>query len=496
MSERAWYRSLYWRIAIGFVACLAIALVAQAVFFVWIIVRGERNVPARALTVFATVVANDIAGEIEGQREAEIERHLVDRYGSLPRPIWVITKDRRVVSGNWGPPPPGLIRRAGERMARGAAAGLDPIESFRARRAAAFAPVIVRGQTVGMVIVLAGRPPNVVARQFGPLLLLIALGLVVGAGAVASALIFRPASRRLEALADTARRLGAGDVTARAPETGGDEITRVARAFNQMAIDLVQRAEALQTSDRLRRQLLADVSHELMTPLTAIRGYLETLDMPSIALDADARSRYVGIVREETSRLERIIGDLLELARLEAGGGSFSREDVAVGQLFARVLARHEHPAREQGVALETEGDQSILVQGDPLRLEQALQNLAANALRHTPSGGRVRLSVERRDEPDTARGGPESLGEVILSVRDTGSGIQPDHLPHVFDRFYKADASRAESTGTGSGLGLSIVKTIVERHGGRITVRSEPNVETVFEIVLPDADPRSFSAG
>jgi signal transduction histidine kinase len=310
------------------------------------------------------------------------------------------------------------------------------------------------------------------------MLLLIALGLVIGVGALASVLIFRPASRRLQELADTARRLGGGDVTARAPETGGDEIAGVARAFNQMAADLVQRAEALQTSDRVRRQLLADVSHELMTPLTAIRGYIETLDMPSIGLDDAARRRYLGIVREESLRLERIIGDLLDLARLEAGGGTFALEDAPIGRIVARVLARHEHAAREGGVTLETRGDQSVLVRGDRLRLEQALQNLAANALRHTPPGGRVVLDVTRRGEA------------VVLSVQDNGAGIRPEHLPHVFDRFYKADASRAEETGAGSGLGLSIVKAIVERHGGRITVRSTPGVETVFEIVLPDAAP------
>ena len=118
-------------------------------------------------------------------------------------------------------------------------------------------------------------------------------------------------------------------------------------------------------------------------------------------------------------------------------------------------MARHEHAAREAGVTLEALGDQAVLVRGDRLRLEQVLQNLAANALRHTPAGGRVVLGAARRGDA------------VVLSVQDNGAGIQPEHLPHVFDRFYKADASRAEESGTGSGLGLSIVKAIVERHGG-----------------------------
>lgn len=478
MPDRAWYRSLYWRIAIGFVCFLAVTLVIQASLFIWIIIRGERDQSMRSLDVFARVVAAEFATEVERGGRGTIEQHLIERYGSLSRPIWVVLMDGSLVTGPWGPPPPGLVRRVRVRMEHGETPlppelGEGPAIP-RFRRVAA-APIVVRGNPIGAVIVQAGRPPESVAREYGPLLLLIALGLVIGFGALASILIFRPASRRLQELADAARRLGAGDANARAPETGGDEVTGVARAFNQMARDLVERAEALQASDRVRRQLLADVSHELMTPLTAIRGYLETLEMPSIVLDPAARSRYLGIVREESQRLERIIGDLLELARLEAGGGTLTLEDIPVGQIFDRVLARHEHFASERGVTLEARGDQAILVRADRLRLEQALQNLAANALRHTPAGGRVVLDANRRDDA------------VLLSVTDNGSGIQPEHLPHVFDRFYKADESRREEAGTGSGLGLSIVRAIVERHGGSVSVRSTPGVETTFEIVLPE---------
>jgi len=482
MAERAWYRSLYWRIAIGFVCFLAATLVIQASLFLWIILRAERDVSAQSLDAFASTVATNVAVEIESNGMANVENHLADRYGTLPRPMWVVMNDGTVISGRWGPPPPGLVRRLRLRLQAGGALlppGTPETPGLLRLRRMAAAPIVVRGRTVGAVVVQAGRPSELVAREVGPLLLLIALALVVGVGALASVLIFRPASRRLQELADTARRLGAGDAAARAPETGGDEIAGVARAFNQMAADLVQRAAALQTSDRVRRQLLADVSHELMTPLTAIRGYLETLDMPSIALDEKARSRYLGIVREESLRLERIIGDLLDLARMEAGGGALNIEDVPIGQIFGRVHARHEHAAREAGVTLESRGDQATLVRGDRLRLEQVLQNLAANALRHTPEGGRVVLGVARRGDA------------VVLSVQDSGAGIQPEHLPHVFDRFYKADASRAEESGTGSGLGLSIVKAIVERHGGAITVASVPGVETTFEIVLPGDDIR-----
>jgi two-component system sensor histidine kinase BaeS len=477
MPERAWYKSLYWRIAIGFVCFLGVTLVIQAAFFVWIVVRGERDVSAGSLDVFARMVATDLATEIAANGTANIERHVAEQFGSLPRPVWVVLRNGQVIAGRWGDLPAALRRRALMRLRMGGdlfpPGTRERTGMFRFRRFAA-STIVVGGRPVGAVIVQAGRPSETVAREFGPMLLLIVTGLVIGMGGLAALVIFRPASRRLQVLAETARKLGAGDTAARAPETGGDEIAGVARAFNQMAQDLVDRAEALQASDRARRQLLADVSHELMTPLTASRGYMETLGMPSIALDEPARSRYLGIVHEESLRLERIIGDLLDLARLEAGGAPLTMEDVPVGQIFARVLARHGQAAKTAKVTLEVRGDEEILVRGDRLRLEQALQNLAANALRHTSPGGQVLLDASRRGEA------------AVLSVIDNGAGISPEHLPHVFDRFYKADASRREAAGAGSGLGLSIVKAIVERHGGRVTVRSKPGVETAFEIVLP----------
>jgi two-component system sensor histidine kinase BaeS len=278
-----------------------------------------------------------------------------------------------------------------------------------------------------------------------------------------------------------ARRLGAGDLTARAPDQGGDEVAAVASAFNAMAADLSARAAALAEADRARRQLLADVSHELTTPVTAMRGYLETLSMSDMTLDEATRARYLRIIGDETARLERIIGDLLDLARLEGGGGALRFEDVPVADLFARVAARHERACAEAGVTMTASVEPGTpAARGDRGRLEQALQNLAANALRYAPSGS----TIELRARPD-AEG-------LVITVADEGPGIPPEHLPHVFDRFYKAEPSRSAahashgaSPASGSGLGLSIVNAIVERHRGRVAVSSAPG-RTVFELTLP----------
>jgi len=295
--------------------------------------------------------------------------------------------------------------------------------------------------------------------------------LALGSGLIVL-VVFGPARRRLGMLRQATIELGAGNLEVRAPELGGDEVTVLARSFNQMATELASRADAIEASDRVRRQLLADVSHELMTPLTAMRGYVETLTMPEFAIDQNTQDRYLGIIAEETHRLERIVGDLLDLARLEVGDVSLKREAVDVTALFARVAERHERETAQREIRLlQVIHPGAERVTGDPGRLEQALQNLAANALRHAPNGGSISLAAAAEGQT------------IHITVRDTGPGITAEHLPLIFDRFYKADGAR-KSSGGGSGLGLSIVKAIVERHGGSIAARNDGGA--VFDLTLP----------
>jgi signal transduction histidine kinase len=332
---------------------------------------------------------------------------------------------------------------------------------------------------VGVVAVPSNPPPvSVALRELGPTLTWVALGLLVLGATLTALFVFRPVHKRIRSLEHAARALGEGRTDVRAKESGGDEVSSLARTFNRMADDLESRATALAASDRTRRQLLADVSHELMTPLSAIRGYVETLGMADVPLDPDTRKRYLDIVEQETHKLEAIIGDLLDLARLEGGGDRWRTEPVAVEDLFKRIADRHEPSLRDRSVSLQVDvapGTPRIL--GDAGRLEQALQNLAANAIRHTPAEGTVRLSAS-----------PNEKG-VHLTIRDTGPGIPPEHLPRVFDRFYKVDASRSgTAVPSGSGLGLSIVRAIIERHGGTVTAANAPDGGAMFELSLPAA--------
>jgi two-component system sensor histidine kinase ResE len=204
-----------------------------------------------------------------------------------------------------------------------------------------------------------------------------------------------------------------------------------------------------------------------------MRGFIETLQMPEIAADPERRARYFATLSRETTRLERIVSDLLDVARLEHGVAEFETQVLDTRRLFEQVGRRHEHAAAASDVRLLMDvEDGADQISGDPHRLEQALENLVANAMRHAPHGGEVAM---------LASVVPEG---VCLSVRDTGPGIPPEHLDHVFDRFYKADPSRA-ATREGSGLGLSIVKAIVQRHGGEIRVTSHPG-HTLFSMILP----------
>jgi two-component system sensor histidine kinase BaeS len=497
MSEPRWYRSLYWRIALGLFAFLALMLAAQGALFLWMTDRIAGSMPARDPRRLAVLVASDVGAALSDDPSLNLEQYVRDQYGHVFQTFLVIMQDGRVASNHDDVPDerrraivadagrrefPGRGRRSGSRF--GEAGGPGP--GGPRRVGGEFAPVIVEGIPVGRVAVVPGGPRfSLVLRELGPTMGLVGGG-VLGVGmALIAFVIFGPARKRLKHVQDAAERLGGGDLTARAPAGGGDEVAAVARSFNRMAEELTARAVALDASDKARRQLLADVSHELMTPLTAMRGYVETLAMPELQINDETGRRYLAIVTEETHRLERIIGDLLDLARLEGGGGTLRREPVDVGWLFERVAARHERELRQRRVTLVQDvSSGAAQVVGDPDRLEQALQNLAANALRHTGEGGVITLAAS----PEVVDAGLTATSPnrpIRLRVHNTGTGIAAEHLPLIFDRFYKADAARKASGG--SGLGLSIVKAIVERHGGTIAAYNAIDPPgAVFEIVLP----------
>jgi signal transduction histidine kinase len=467
----AWYRSFYWRIGITFVAFVVVILLTQGLILSQIISSEDEQDQYRA-PVLAAEVAGDVASILARDPGVDLGPHLRSRYPPerAGRYVFVALPGGPLFSSTTEAVPESI------RLTAMSAFGERPLQFTDAVRPVTTTPVLVDKQFVGLVLVLVLESrPTAISHELGQLLSLPSTLVLMVATVVVALVVFNPARRRLAALEQAAQRLGGGDLTARAPQSGGDEIARVAAAFNHMASELEARDAALRTSDALRRQMMADVSHELKTPLTAMRGYIETLRMPEVALDAERRERYFETIDRETRRLERIVRDLLDLARYEHGGVVLQRRLFDVERLFENVAGRHEREAHTKAVAIRIHVDPlADQIVADPDRIEQAIENLVGNALRHTPTGGTITLRATQAD------------GMATLSVSDTGGGIAAEHLPHVFERFYKVDAARAAES-TGSGLGLSITKAIVERHGGTIRVTSQPG-RTTFTVLLPQS--------
>ncbi|MCI0365509.1 MAG: HAMP domain-containing histidine kinase, partial [Phycisphaerales bacterium] len=245
------------------------------------------------------------------------------------------------------------------------------------------------------------------------------------------------------------------------------EFGKLSRSFNRMVGEL-------ERSEEQRRSLTADVAHELRTPLHILQGNLEGLIDGVYQPTPD----HLHMMLDETQLISRLVDDLRTLSLAESGHLPLHIEDVPAADLLADVATSFSAPAESAGIAIRVEA-QSLnghAIPVDAMRINQVLGNLVANALRYTPAGGTITLS-----------GAPVD-GGVRLKVSDTGSGIAPDDLPHIFDRFWKADKSRSREGGSGSGLGLAIARQLVHLHGGQIDVKSQPDRGTVFTIDLPNS--------
>ncbi|MFI7318255.1 ATP-binding protein [Streptomyces venezuelae] len=287
------------------------------------------------------------------------------------------------------------------------------------------------------------------------------LAVTVAVTALAATRLTRP----LRALTAATRRMKSGEssepVPARATRSAG-EISRLAEAFNDMAAH----RKALEEQ---RKAMVSDVAHELRTPLSNIRGWLEAAEDGVVDTDPEL----VTSLLEEALLLQHIVDDLQDLAAADAGTLRLHREPVRAAEIADQVAAAHQARADGAGVRLRATAFGDPWVTADPLRLRQAIGNLVSNAVRHTPEGGSVRISC---------RTTPEA---VLIEVADTGTGIAAADLPHVFDRFWRADKSRTRATG-GSGLGLSIVRKLVEAHDGAVSAQSVPGKGSLFTVRLP----------
>jgi len=338
----------------------------------------------------------------------------------------------------------------------------------------AVVPVVRSGQVVELVYAIHDAPGEGVFARVGETFrfltdfwwqFLLAGALAAGIALVVARWLARGMTQPLRDMAAAAHRMETGDYSTRVHTRSRDEVGQLATAFNRMSAEL-------QNLEQSRRDLLANVSHELKTPITAIRAHLENL------LDGVERPepRTMQVMLAQTERLGRLIEQLLELSRLESGELPLLRETIPLAPLVTQVLSEIEVARSDRGVAVRNQMANDLPpVDADRERVHQVLFNLIDNAVRFTPSGGAVTVTAERHN------------GSVEVQVADTGVGIPPEHLPRLFERFYRADPARSREDG-GTGIGLAIARSVVEAHGGHIHARSEIGKGSVFTFDLPVA--------
>ncbi len=298
---------------------------------------------------------------------------------------------------------------------------------------------------------------------------------------IAGLLMFSFLTRRLKRLADIMDTYESGmtpetlNLTSRGPESSEDEIDRLVAAFRKMTERINMQMGKLAKSDGLRRELVANVSHDLRTPLATLRGYIETLQMKDDSLSPDERRKYLKIAINHCERLSNLITDLFELAKLEASDPVIHSEPFSLSELVQDIVQKFELTAKEKQINIITHlGKELPFVYADIALIERALENLLNNALRYTPEGGSIHIELSVKDDQN-----------ITVQVSDTGTGISENDLPHIFDRFYQPDKSRREKAGH-SGLGLAITKRILELHNSPVHVRSSLNSGTKFSFNLP----------
>ena len=294
---------------------------------------------------------------------------------------------------------------------------------------------------------------------------LLAGALAAGIALLIARWVARGMTQPLRDMAQAARKMETGDYTQRVYTSSRDEVGQLAQAFNRMSAELDQ-------LERLRRDLVANVSHELKTPISALRAHLENL------LDGVERPdpETLQVMLAQSERLGRLVDQLLDLSRLESGDVPLHRERVELAPLVSQVLSEIEVASSGRGIRLQGTVPVDLpAVHADRERVHQVLFNLLDNAVRFTPPGGCVTVSADEHD------------GSIDVRVVDTGPGIPAEHLPRLFERFYRADPARAHRDG-GTGIGLAIARSVVEAHGGRIWAESRPGEGSVFTFELPVA--------
>lgn len=329
-------------------------------------------------------------------------------------------------------------------------------------------PVVINGKMVGTILALGSAPPLSEQEQqyldrtnqaiFVSALVALMIALVL------SIILARTLTRPLRELANAIRAMAKGKLGVAVPVRSRDEIGELTTAFNQMSADLAR-------SNQLRKQMTADIAHDLRTPLTVIGGYIESLRDGVLEANPDR----LDVMHQEVQHLQRLVEDLRTLSLADSDELKLNRQRIPPQTLLEQTTSSFKQQAEQKQIALRAKAEARMPeINVDEVRIAQVLGNLVSNALRYTSAGGEIMMSARRESK------------QIVLSVQDNGVGIAPDALPHIFERFYRADSARQSESE--SGLGLAIAKSLVEAHGGTITAMSEGHGKgSVFSIRLPE---------
>ena len=462
---RRWIFSLWFRLVLGFALILAAALGSVSFYISNVAEREAGDFERRRDEVrearIARFIRTSYPAEPAGPAQERTElQPMLERTGPLfGRRIVVRDREGNIVGDSHrrhGPP----WRRRGEgHTRRPFVMGNDQIASVE------LAPAAPTRATIN-------EPPvSYLVSEINAYLLWTGLGAGLG-GLILVSLVSRQLLSPVQALGAVAARLGRGDLSQRASESGPVEIRELADSFNRMA-------GSLQAAEQQRRNLVADVAHELRNPLFNIQGYLEAVEDGLLEPDKET----IDTIHGQVLHLGRMVEDLRLLAQAEGGALHLELELDSLNELVGRSVDAARPRAEANGVELLSHGPQrQTLVVMDRTRIAQVLSNLLDNAVHHAPAGAQVRVAVET-----------VPAGRVRVTVEDDGEGIPAEDLPLVFERFYRVDPSRSRSTG-GAGLGLTIAKRLVETHGGTIWAESPDDIGTRVCFELPAADPEPLA--
>ncbi|MCB0430709.1 MAG: HAMP domain-containing protein [Flavobacteriales bacterium] len=341
------------------------------------------------------------------------------------------------------------------------------------------APIMDNNQQVGYIyVILAGEEYSTVAdmlqNSFRMKLATRSFILTLISTFVIGIIIIWFLTRNLNRIISSVNDFKNGNLKARIRMNDRGELSELARNINSMADAITENINNLKSVENLRKELIANVSHDLRTPLTAIQGYAETLVMMEDSPDMASRQKYAQIILSSTEKVKKLVDDLFEISKLESDHVDIKKEKFALSEVLSDILMKFELGAGKKSVELSLDvPKEPLYVEADLAMIDRAIQNLLDNALKHTPSGGKIRIAVRKQNNR-----------QVDVMVEDTGVGIPQDDLPFIFDRYKKA----RDNTRAGSGLGLAIVKKILELHHADIAVESRQGQGTVFSFSLPEA--------